>query len=212
MENLTNKTTNWCVYMHEHRETGKKYIGITSQKPTRRWRNGEVYVDNPRFYPDIQRSGWDAFHHEILFTDLTQEEAELLEVELIAKYQTQDPTKGYNIASGGGVRLHTEETREKLRRTHKGQMPTELNKERRMASVKGKPQTEEHRRKLSISRGGRRIRCVETGAVYVSAYEVQRETGIDARSVRQVCKHEPQHITAGGFHWEYVDEAVVGRD
>lgn len=206
MENLTNKTTNWCVYMHEHRETGKKYIGITSQKPTRRWRNGQVYEDNPRFYPDIQSSGWDGFRHEILYTELTQEEAEKLEVALIAKYQTQDPAKGYNLASGGGVNIPTEETREKLKRSHEGQKPTELNKVRRMAAVKGKPQTFDHRRKLSKARGGRMIRCVETGAVYVSACEVQRETGIDPRSVRQVCNHEPQHITAGGFHWEYVQE------
>ena len=96
MENLTNKTTNWCVYMHEHRESGKKFIGITNQKPTNRWDNGRGYERCPRFYPAIQADGWDAFRHEILFTNLTQAEAELLEIELISKYGTQDPARGYN--------------------------------------------------------------------------------------------------------------------
>lgn len=97
MENLTN----WCVYMHENRVNGKKYIGITSQKPTNRWQNGRGYQRCPLFYAAIEKYGWDAFRHEILYTGLSQEEAERLEVELIAKYQTQDNANGYNLAAGG---------------------------------------------------------------------------------------------------------------
>lgn len=97
MENLTN----WCVYMHEHRATGQKYIGITEHKPTKRWQNGRGYKQHPRFYSAIQKYGWDAFRHEILFTDLTKEEAERLEAHLIDKYQTRNPAKGYNCEGGG---------------------------------------------------------------------------------------------------------------
>lgn len=97
MENLTN----WCVYMHENRVNGKRYIGITSQKPTRRWANGNGYKHCPLFYHAIQKYGWDAFKHEILFTELTQEQAERLEMDLIEKYETQNTEKGYNLAEGG---------------------------------------------------------------------------------------------------------------
>lgn len=110
MENLTN----WCVYMHENRINGKKYIGITSQKPTNRWDNGRGYVHCRHFYAAIQKHGWDAFRHEILYTGLTQAEAEELEIELIAKYQTQDSAKGYNITPGGQPTEHTDETRQRI--------------------------------------------------------------------------------------------------
>lgn len=119
MENLTN----WCVYMHENRVNGKRYIGITSQKPTRRWANGNGYKHCPLFYHAIQKYGWDAFKHEILFTELTQEQAERLEMDLIEKYETQNPEKGYNLAEGGETNKgfhRTEEFKQKLSATKKG--------------------------------------------------------------------------------------------
>ena len=102
MENLSNKKNNWCVYMHENRVNGKKYIGITSQKPTNSWANGHGYKSCPFFHAAILRQGWDAFKHEILYTGLEQVEAEKLEVELIAKYETRNPDKGYNTDRKGG--------------------------------------------------------------------------------------------------------------
>ena len=92
MESLTN----WCVYMHENRKTGKKYLGITGNRPTRKWANGKLYETCKVFNEDIQRYGWDAFRHEILYTDLTQEQAESLCKRLITKYKTNDPAHGYN--------------------------------------------------------------------------------------------------------------------
>lgn len=119
MESLTN----WCVYMHENRANGKKYIGITSQKPTRRWQNGQHYENCAAFFRAIQKYGWDGFRHEILYTELTQAEAERLEVELIAKYQTQDPAKGYNLAAGGAARAgwhHTDGAKARMSATRTG--------------------------------------------------------------------------------------------
>ena len=136
MENLTN----WCVYMHENRVNGKKYIGITSLKPTNRWANGRGYQRCPLFYAAIEKYGWDAFRHDILFTGLTQEEAERLEVDLIAKYQTQDPEKGYNLAAGGGVNCgfhRSEEFKQKLSKARAGVYAGEHH------NMYGKPRTVE---------------------------------------------------------------------
>lgn len=201
MENLTN----WCVYMHENRQNGKKYIGITSQKPTKRWNNGNGYRHNGHFFAAIQEYGWDAFRHELLYTDLTQEQAEKLEIELIAKYMTLDPAFGYNLDPGGSVRHPTAETREKLRASHQGQKPTAANRQSIVAAVKGKPKTDEHRQKISKARGGHSIRCIETGVVFMNGYEVERMTGVDRRSVCRVCEKKPNFKTAGGLHWEYVE-------
>ena len=151
MENLTN----WCVYMHENRANGKKYIGITSQKPTNRWRNGAGYDKQPRFFAAIQKYGWDGFRHEILYTSLTQEEAERLEVELIAKYETLNEEKGYNLSPGGVIFMPTEETRAKQSAARMGWAPTEETKGKMSAAKKGKPLSAEHRASLSAAQMGR---------------------------------------------------------
>ena len=39
----------WCVYVHIA-PNGKKYVGITSQKPEKRWNHGEGYQRHPYFY------------------------------------------------------------------------------------------------------------------------------------------------------------------
>ena len=121
MEQFTDKRkeTNFCVYMHENRFNNKKYIGITCQKPTYRWKNGRGYDECPRFFNAIQKYGWDGFRHEILYTNLTQNEAEQLERDLIAKYETMNEEKGYNLASGGVINSgwhHSAEAREKFSR------------------------------------------------------------------------------------------------
>lgn len=164
MENLTN----WCVYMHENRANGKKYIGLTHQKPTRRWANGEGYKNSDRFYAAIQKYGWDAFRHELLFTDLTQEEAERLEVALIAKYGTQDPERGYNMEPGGRVNMHTDPgTIQKMSEAKRGeknpwfgQSLSDEHREKIAGSLRGKPghpQSMASREKLSAAlRGNQR--------------------------------------------------------
>lgn len=67
----------FCVYKHTNRINGKVYIGITSQKVQERWGSqGQKYKGSTYFYHAIQKYGWDNFDHEILFTNLTQAEAE----------------------------------------------------------------------------------------------------------------------------------------
>lgn len=148
MENLTN----WCIYMHENRVNGKKYIGATSQKPTNRWANGKGYQRCPVFYAAIQEYGWDNFKHEILFTGLTEEEAEALEVELIKKHQTQDPEKGYNMASGGEVNKgfhRTSEFKQKVSEARVGVYAGENH------SMYGVPRSEETKEKIRAAQAGK---------------------------------------------------------
>ena len=41
----------WLVYCHTHKETGKKYFGITSKSAKERWgKNGYGYQSSPYFY------------------------------------------------------------------------------------------------------------------------------------------------------------------
>ena len=89
----------YCVYVHTNKVNGKKYIGITSQRPEARWRSG--YKCNEHFSRAIEKYGWEGFSHEVIMDGLTKEQACAAEIALIAKHGTQDPNKGYNIQSGG---------------------------------------------------------------------------------------------------------------
>ena len=62
----------YTVYRHTNKMNGKRYIGITKQKPERRWQNGYGYVGT-YFGNAISKYGWDAFEHEILFEGFTKE-------------------------------------------------------------------------------------------------------------------------------------------
>ena len=92
----------WIVYKHTS-PSGKVYIGITSQKPETRWLNGNGYTANDYFTKAIQKYGWENFSHEILFENMTKEEAEAKEIELIALHNSTDRACGYNISSGGNA-------------------------------------------------------------------------------------------------------------
>lgn len=218
----------WSVYLHENRENGKKYIGITSQKPERRWANGEGYAHNPHFYRAIKKQGWDAFRHEILYTGLTQEEAERLEVELIEKYQTQDGTKGYNFASGGGAPTYSDETRAKMSVSAKKRGVSASVRAAAKAYWTGRHQTEETKAKLRAANIGRsyspdtiarmknsatkrRVQCVETGEIFRSLLDAQKRTGIDRTVISRCCAGKPHSKTAGGYHWRFLDAESIAE-
>lgn len=110
----------YTVYKHTT-PSGKVYIGITSQKPEERWRGGKGYTHSPHFENAIKKYGWESIRHEILYENLSKEEAEAKEVNLIKIYESTNPKKGYNCDSGGNVqKCHSQETREKIRNAHIG--------------------------------------------------------------------------------------------
>ena len=75
----------FIVYKHVS-PSGKIYIGITSQNPHKRWKKGEGYKTQP-FYGAVTKYGWDNISHEILFTNLTEDEAVQKESDLIKLYK-----------------------------------------------------------------------------------------------------------------------------
>lgn len=184
------------LYMHIS-PSGKKYIGITKQEPNQRWRNGKGYKRNEYFYRAIQKYGWDNFEHKILYEGLSEDEANQLEEELVAKYETTNPQKGYNLHSGGLHHEVTEETREKLSKSKKGMLLGEEN------PFFGKHHTEEV---LAVIR--KRVEQYDCDgnlvAVYKSMKEACEKTGVDKSLLTKVCKGKRK--TAGGYQWKYEDD------
>lgn len=99
------KESRFCVYVHKF-PNGKKYFGITSKQPHKRWQNGTGYSKNGQsaMYHAIKKYGWENIEHEILFENLTENEAKIKEMELIKKYNTyihSENSNGYNMTLGG---------------------------------------------------------------------------------------------------------------
>lgn len=114
----------YTVYKHTS-PSGKVYIGITSTTlRDRAGANGHRYK-NRHFSAAIQKYGWDNFSHEIVAENLSYEWACKLEKILIAKYRSNNQEFGYNISEGGEGGFcgghHTEETKQHLSETHKGE-------------------------------------------------------------------------------------------
>lgn len=92
----------WVVYCHTSKTTGKKYVGITSNRPKKRWDCGRGYITQIKFYSDIEKYGWKDFTHEIIESGLTEQEAKDMEVDLISKLNLIE--NGYNVLEGGDNR------------------------------------------------------------------------------------------------------------
>ena len=167
-----NTTDTFTVYMHVC-PNGKKYIGITSKEPKKRWgRGGSGYNSNEDFHQDIRKYGWENIQHKILMENVSKETAEYWEERLIAEYGTMNPQKGYNRNSGGHHHGEVSElTREKLR-------------------------------KAALSRGGARCRCLETGKEFVSMSAAARSLGVNRSSINRSCSTRGR-VSVKGYHFVF---------
>lgn len=138
----TEKT--FCVYVHTNKMNGKRYVGVTSQVPEKRWNEGKGYTPRqPHMYNAIQKWGWDNFEHQILVSDVSVEDASLIEQTLIKEWQLQNPKYGYNAQSGGLTSATlSHEIRQKISMALKNKPFTEEHKENLSKAKKNKPLTE----------------------------------------------------------------------
>lgn len=223
----------YYVYQHINKTNGKRYIGITKQNPESRWGiDGVNYKSSPYFYSAIQKYGWDGFEHEILFNGLTKEEACIKEIELIARFKTQDKQYGYNIMEGGSAPTIPEEVRaimsEKMRGNKNGfrHVCSEEKKQKISNAQKGRKLTEEHKAKLSKAKQGshhippsietrkkisdshikKKVYCEETEAVYESIQSCAKELGLEPTAVCACCKG--RHKSVRGYHLRYYNDTI----
>lgn len=168
----------YIVYCYTNRATGKKYIGATSKSlDERAGKSGEQYRGSSLFYSAILEYGWDMFDREILFSELTREQAAIEEARLIHAYQTRDSRFGYNQNLGGYVRydLPEDERIEKaqqISKTLKKQRSSGTYRKimsRRMKDVWADPVRRKNLVSRDSSRSGKKpvtVFCEETGELY----------------------------------------------
>ena len=222
----------YTVYQHKNKINGKIYIGITSQKPEQRWGSqGCNYKSSPHFYSAIQKYGWDNFEHNILFTDLTKEQACLKEQELIKEYNSMNREFGYNSTSGGDIFTMNEETKQKISQAMIGNQNglghscSEEKKEKISNAQKGRKFTEEHKQKLSEAAKNRHVPCSEEkkqilkekshkksvyceelDKIFESVQECSRQLGIPATNISKLCNGRGK--TLKGYHLRYYNDTI----
>lgn len=203
----------YSVYMHIT-PSDKIYIGITSRNPVKRWgRNGYNYRSNKHFYNAILKYGWDNIEHVILLTDLSKEEAEKKEIELIKKYNATDSKCGYNHENGGNsIGKHSEETKAKISESHKGKKLSDASRKKISDANKGKIPwdigmhlSDEEKFICMMKQKRRPVFCIETKKYYCGVNYAEKKTGINASSIVRCCRGKVPR--AGGYHWEYAKGA-----
>lgn len=163
----------FLIYMHTS-PSGKSYIGQTCNL-TRRNYSHQSDSACRLFGKAVKKYGWDNFTHQVLIDNLTLEEANSKEAELIALHKTMTPN-GYNLKAGGLSSLHSEETKalmsesakkvvrspdlgKKISATKQNMSPerkAEIAEKVRQANL-GKKASDETRAKLSAIRTGRKM-------------------------------------------------------
>lgn len=145
----------YTVYMHRT-PNNKYYVGITKQTVDNRWKNSLGYQTQTLFWRAIQKYGWDNIEHIIIAENLTHDEACKQEIELIAKYQSNNPKYGYNRTSGGDGTCNfshknprTTEWTNKIAHANTGKHRTPEQKLRMRNSALGRHHTDEAKRKIS---------------------------------------------------------------
>lgn len=186
---------NYKLYVHIA-PNGKKYYGITKQKPEHRWANGKGYDKNKHFASAIKKYGWDNIEHIVLHEGLDEDEAKELEQYMIQWYDTANRAYGYNITLGGdgGKGLCGEKN-----------------------PMYGKQLSEEHKKKLSEAKKGKNnpeaksVICITTNKVFDTCAEANLYYNITSNSgISNCCKGKQK--SAGKLPdgtklvWRYLDD------
>ena len=112
---MTKERNNYCVYKHTLPD-GRCYIGATNRGKERWGYEGCNYRNHPLFYSLICQIGWSNIKHEILTENLSKEDAQRLEKQLII--EAKENKISLNRLSGGycmAERGHrTKETKRKI--------------------------------------------------------------------------------------------------
>lgn len=223
----------YTVYQHKNKINGKVYIGITSRIPEDRWGiNGCNYKSSPHFYSAIQKYGWNSFEHNILFENLTKEQACIKEQELIKYFNSMNREFGYNSTSGGDIFILSEEARKKKsismlgNKNGFGHPCSEEKKAKISKSQKGRQLTEQHKEKLSIAAAQRhvpcseekreklsknypnkkKVYCEELDIIFDSVQQCGKALGIPATNISKLCNGRGK--TLKGYHFRYYNDTT----
>lgn len=199
----------YSVYVHTVKENGKKYVGQAVGDPHERWGSNGHRYKGQIFYRAIKKYGWDNITHEIIATGLTREEADKMEIELIAEYKSNVNGYGYNMTPGGRdgagrpggqnpnakavVCIETGEIWECANYCAKdlNVNPASLQESLHHGyKCKGKHYKYLDDEDYIPNKEPYAVRCVETGQVWKTVRECAEELGVNKRNIVRYCNKQ----------------------
>lgn len=73
--------------------------------------------------------------------------------------------------------------------------------------------SEESKIKMRKNSGNsKKVICLETGDIFISASEAGRVLGISKDSIIRVCNNKPHCKTAGGYHWKFINNKLENEE
>lgn len=171
---------------------GRVYIGMTHQPLSHRCRK-DGYAGCPSMGKAIAEYGWDAFSVSVIADRLTKTDAERIEKENIALFDSTNPLKGFNVALGGNIRgRHSQATRQLMSDGQKGRVFSEEHLSRlRKPKLNGAL-----RRTVVQYDPDGNILCE-----HPSIYDAVKSVGGNKTSIINCCNHKQRFHK--GFMWEY---------
>lgn len=199
----------YLIYLHRNKINGRCYVGQTGTTIQKRWGvNGIAYKKQEYFYSDIEKFGWDNFDHIILEQNLSKDEVNDREKYWIKYYHALAP-QGYCLTSGGSD--HFSFSQESLKKRSNESKKNWQNEDYRKKISQQRKKTwqnpiyrENALKKLNDPKrpafGSQKVLCVETGQIFSSFREAERNKHISRDNISKTCKG--QRETAGGYHWK----------
>lgn len=225
----------WIIYKHTA-PNGKCYIGQTKQKPESRWQNGRGYEHNVHFNNAIKKYGWDNFQHQIIESDISsQDKANEREIFWIEHFNSfadgYNLTKGGENHDHLGIPvLQIDITTLRIINSFStmryAEMATGIDhtqiarcctmdkrdiiaggyywcfQDEWFEGWKPKARKKPNIPKKAIYQIGKDLQII---AKYESGLSAEIITGIPCGRINRVCHHKG-YITAGGFHWCFIEE------
>jgi len=153
------------IYKFTHIDTGRSYIGQTIQNPNQR--RLEHIADSRytsreyHFHNALRKYGIDSFIFEVIDQASSIEELNLLEEKYVEQFDSIND--GFNIRQAGGNKLHSEESKQRMREAQKAAHAKRRAEGREGGwtrkdggPMKGKQCSEEHKQKVGIANKGKK--------------------------------------------------------
>lgn len=202
------------VYKITNKVTGKVYIGITNQGAGARYRHHwyEARIgESAPIHRSMAKYGEENFTLEIIDFADTYEELKEKEKYWIKQYNSMDRTKGYNLTEGGDGtfgRMHSEETKEKIRQKAIGRKASEDTKKK--MSEAQKKYSDVHRKHADIIRilNQKPIAVYDLEGNLIEEFDTTKQCaekyGVSLTTIKYYCRSEqPKIFKKSNVIWRY---------